>query len=71
MDDFDRWCFTATDPKSPTQSGYHRAPVITVLLFKVCGNDHEKFEEATRLLRIAFEAGREVGLKDKETASGE
>lgn len=53
---FDRWCYSAVDPRFKMDDG-KPLPVLTVVLYKVCGNDPAKFEEATRALRAAFEAG--------------
>lgn len=53
---FDRWCYSAVDPRFRLDSGAP-LPVLTVVLYKVCGNDPSRFEEATRALRAAFEAG--------------
>lgn len=57
---FDRWCFTAKDPQSPLFNGAP-LPYLTTLLHRVCGDDQAKFEEATRILQAAFEAGQEAG----------
>lgn len=54
---FDRWCLTATDPNIPPLDG-HPIPVLTTLLHRVCQGDQARFQEALRLLQIAFEAGQ-------------
>lgn len=33
-------------------------PVITSLIYRVCGNDKVKFDEGYRLLILAYEAGK-------------
>lgn len=41
--------FSTFDPKHP---GY---PALTTLLFAVCDNDDEKFDEATRIVELFIE----------------
>lgn len=53
---FDRWCHSAVDPRFRMEDG-KPLPVLTVVLYRVCGNDPAKFEEAVCALRAAFEAG--------------
>lgn len=52
--EFDRWCFTA---QSDVIMDGHPLPLLTVLVYRVCGENPEKFEEACNMLRAAFEAG--------------
>lgn len=54
-DAFDQWFFRAVDP-TVTVDG-RPVPVATTLLYRVCREDQALFEEALRLLRIAFEDG--------------
>lgn len=54
-DAFDRWCYSATDARVKIDE--HPAPVLTVVLHRVCGNDVKRFEEALIALRAAFDAG--------------
>lgn len=57
---FDRWCFTAMDERVRFDDG-KPLPVLTVVLHRVCKNDHRAFEEALRALQTAFEAGASAG----------
>ncbi len=52
---FDRWCFLATDQRVILDG--KPAPMLTVVLHRVCGNDTKRFEEALVALQAAFEAG--------------
>ena len=54
MDPFERWCYTAEDPKT-------ELPLLTHLLIRVCQNDHSRFEEALDITKAAFAAGRRQG----------
>lgn len=56
---FDRWCYTAQDTRhtAPFGRGGH-LPLITTFLFKICDNDHDRFDEGIQILRKAFEAGQ-------------
>lgn len=57
-DAFDRWCYSATDARVKIDD--MPAPVLTVVLYRVCGNDAKRFEEALIALRAAFDAGAEA-----------
>lgn len=53
---FDMWCYTATDQRFKLDDG-KPLPLLTVVLHRVCGNNPDRFAEAVRALRVAFEAG--------------
>lgn len=54
----------AVDPETSVMG--MAAPALTALMFKVCGNDERKFNEATRLIDIiidkVLEKQRELNL---------
>lgn len=56
-EEFDKWCLTAKDPKYEHQ--LTPVPYVTTMIYKVCGGDNNKFDEAIRILKAAFEAGQE------------
>lgn len=43
--------FTTKDPKFPIE-GMGDAPAMTTMLYRVCNNDPEKFEEACRIVDL-------------------
>lgn len=60
-DAFDRWCYSAMDARVNIDG--KPAPVLTVVLYRVCGNDVKRFDEALLALRAAFDAGAEAARK--------
>lgn len=50
----ERALYATVDPTVtfPTPKGSGDMPALTTLLHRVCGNDRQKFEEATRLLEL-------------------
>lgn len=49
---FDAWCYTATDPRYPAPFGTGgNLPFLTVMLHRVCGNDHDRFMEAVHIMQ--------------------
>ena len=56
---FDRWCFTAKS-RFNFEDG-RPLPLLTEFLYRVCGNDSERFHEGCKILRAAFEAGESAG----------
>ena len=55
-DAFDQWFFRAVDPTVEIEG--RAVPVGTTLLYRVCREDQALFEEALRLMRIAFDDAR-------------
>lgn len=53
---FDRWCYATIDPDY--QLGGRPIPLITTILYAICGEDVDKFEKVLEALRSAFEAGQ-------------
>ena len=49
--------YLTKDPLSPIENG----PAVTTLLFKVCQNDHERFDEAVRLVGLFVEEAMSNG----------
>ena len=49
--------YSTKDPLSPIENG----PAVTTLLFKVCQNDHERFDEAIRLVGLFVEGAMSNG----------
>ena len=49
------YLYHTVDPEAP----FDGCPALTTLLFKVCDNNHEKFDEAIRLVHLFV-------LKDRE-----
>ena len=60
-DAFDQWCYTALDERVMIDD--RPAPVLTVVLYRVCANDPARFDEALIALRAAFEAGAAAARK--------
>lgn len=54
-DAFDHWCYSATDDRVKLDG--RPMPVLAVVLYRVCGSDPKRFDEALLALRAAFEAG--------------
>jgi hypothetical protein len=52
--------YTVHDPENLFHDGMP-VPAITTLLYKVCQNDHQLFDEAVRLMRLMMEAAYEKG----------
>lgn len=59
MTNFDRWALTAPDP-GRTIDG-RTVPVITSLLYVVCDGNSPRFDEAMRLMQLAYNAGFKEG----------
>lgn len=61
----ERALYGTNDPmvKFPTPVGPDNMPALTTLLYVVCQNDQEKFEEATRLVGLFIDHA--LALKDK------
>ena len=59
---FENWCCTTTDD---TITLFNGKPVLllTVLLYRVCNDDHIKFKIVIDALQDAFEAGQKCGLE--------
>lgn len=68
-EDFDRWLFTAQDERINLDDG-KPVPVMTTVLYRVCGNDPKRFEEACRALQLAFEAGASAGRAGSSSKEG-
>jgi hypothetical protein len=49
--EFEQWTYTGKDPQT-------NMPWVTTMLYRVCGQDGDKFDEAVRILQAAFEAGQ-------------
>lgn len=49
---FELWCYNTWEVVNGIS-----VPVLTTLMYRVCNRDHEKFDEAMRIIRMAFEAG--------------
>lgn len=53
---FDRWCYTAIDDRMQIKG--KPVPLLTTLLYRVCGEDQDKFDDVLSALQAAFEAGQ-------------
>jgi hypothetical protein len=61
---FDQWSFTAKDPTTSM-------PYLTTVLYRCCDNDDGRFQETTRVLKAAFEAGTAALRKQLDEAREE
>jgi hypothetical protein len=53
----ERIMFTTFDPEPRNLDGETvRLPALTTMLYRVCGNDQKRFDEATRLVQLFIEA---------------
>ena len=52
LDKIDRLMMATNDPENDV-------PALTTLLYKVCGNNAESFDEANRLVRLFMEKAME------------
>lgn len=57
--DFERWVYSVK-AKGIMIDG-QEVPLLTGLLYRVCGGSQAKFEELTAALELAFEAGQRSG----------
>jgi len=55
-DDIEPLLFSVRDPKYNFQG--RPVPALTSLMYRVCGDDPERFEEATRILQLFIDATR-------------
>jgi hypothetical protein len=52
---FDAWCFAAMD--ETVELDGRPMPLLTTLIYRVCGNDLQRFDEALRIVKAAYSAG--------------
>ena len=52
--------YSVEDPTSPLA----QCPAMTTMLFKVCNRDHDKFDEAMRLVGLFMAAAYGLGKSD-------
>ena len=52
--------YNVVDPISPLA----QCPAMTTMMFKVCDRDHDKFDEAMRLVGLFMAAAYEKGKAD-------
>jgi hypothetical protein len=55
QENFDRWLYSAVDDRHMVDG--KAVPLLTTLLYRVCDGDGRKFEDVTKALQAAFEAG--------------
>lgn len=63
---YNRWLYAAKSDKM--RIGALEVPMVTELLYQVCGEDREKFEAATGMLERAYFAGMSDGVHASFTA---
>ena len=52
----ERTFYTTQDPTTSAPNGGH-LPAMTSVLYKICGRDPDKFNEATRLISLFIKEG--------------
>ena len=57
---FDDWIMAEVDDLNEIDG--KPALLLTTLLYKVCGEDKTRFEEAIRILRLTYEAGKSAHI---------
>lgn len=63
---YNRWLYTSKSDKM--RIGELEVPMLTEILFRVCDNDREKFEDVTNMLERAYFAGMSDGVHASFTA---
>lgn len=60
---FNGWCLTAaSDSTYEIKPGVRvPLPLLSVLMYAVCDGDGRKFQQATKIMQTAFEAGYDRG----------
>ena len=53
---FDHWLYSTIDDR--VKIGKFPIPLLTTMLYRICQNDHARFEELLLVLEQAFEAGQ-------------